>query len=265
MKRTVLITGASSGLGYEFAKLFANDGADLVLVARRVARLEEIAADLGREHRTHVATLGMDLSDPAAPEAIARTLEERGIEVDVLVNSAGMGVFGKFTETPAAAELALIQVNVTALTHLTKLVLPGMVRRGFGRVLNVASTAAFQPGPLMAVYYAAKAYVLSFSEAIASELAGTGVTVTALCPGPTATDFHSTAEMDVGALHSLGVMMDGSTVARIGYRALVRGKRVVIPGLGNRLVAQVVRFAPRRLVTRVVRGLQDRLVGRTAS
>src|SRR5438128_1555599 len=191
-----LITGASSGIGLELAKLFARDEHDVVLVARRADKLKQLAAQLGSAHNIRATVIPADLADPAAPEEIFRALRAADVELDVLVNNAGFGVTGPFLATDAAAELRMIQVNVTALTHLTKLFLPGMLGRGAGRVLNVASTAGFQPGPLMAVYYATKAYVISFSDALAEELRGTGVTVTCLCPGPTKTGFQEAAHMD---------------------------------------------------------------------
>jgi short-subunit dehydrogenase len=177
--------------------------------------------------------------------------------VDVLVNNAGFGLNGRFAETDLDRELAMIQVNIAALTHLTKLFLKPMVERGRGRILNVASTAAFQPGPLMAVYYASKAYVLSFSEAIAEELGGTGVTVTALCPGPTATGFAEAAEMTNSRLFKLKKPMTSMDVAKAGYRAMQRGKRIVVTGAMNKLLAQSVRISPRALVTKVTRTLQE--------
>ena len=182
MKETALITGASSGIGLDLARLFAKDGHDVVLVARSEGKLREIAAELERDFGMTAHVIVADLAKPDAPQTLVAQLP---VDVDVLVNNAGFGVLGPFVETDLAKELEMIQVNVVALTHLTKLLLPPMVARRRGRVLNVASTAAFQPGPLMAVYYATKAYVLSFSEAIADELRDSGVTVTALCPGPT--------------------------------------------------------------------------------
>ena len=185
-------------------------------------------------------------------------LEARGIDVDVLVNNAGYALYGAFTETDLADELAMIQVNIVALTHLTKLLVRKMVARKDGRVLNVASTAAFQPGPLMAVYYATKAYVLSFSEALANELSGTGVTVTALCPGPTKTGFQARAQMEESKLVRGKEIMTSETVARAGYAGMMKGKTVVIPGMSNKMLAQAVRFLPRNTVTKMVRNAQER-------
>jgi uncharacterized protein len=255
MKETALITGASSGIGLDLARLFAKDGHDVVLVARSEGKLREIAAELERDFGVTAHVIVADLARPDAPQ---RLVADHPVDVDVLVNNAGFGVAGPFIENDLAKELEMIQVNVVALTHLTKLLLPPMIARRRGRVLNVASTAAFQPGPLMAVYYATKAYVLSFSEALANEVQGTGVTVTALCPGPTATEFQQRAQMEHARLMRSPLMMDAAAVARVGYRALIAGKTVAIPGWANRLAAFTVRFTPRGLATRVVRQINER-------
>lgn len=251
------MTGASSGIGLELASLAARDHHDLVLVARRRDRLESIGRGLAEEFGIVVTVLDKDLADPAAPAAIARECEALAIAPDILVNNAGLGVYGRFAETPLARELEMIQVNVTALTHLTKLFLPGMIARGRGRILNVASTAAFQPGPLMAIYYASKAYVLSFSEALANETAGTGVTVTALCPGPTITEFQKAAGVETTHLFRSPLVMAAGPVARAGWDGMKRGRRVVIPGLRNRTLVQALRVTPRRLATAVARKVQE--------
>jgi hypothetical protein len=255
---TVLVTGASSGIGLELVRLFARDGYHVAMVARSEGRLREIGKDLELRMGATSTVVGADLSDPLAPPDVLRRVEDEGLEVDVLVNNAGYGSYGLFAATDVVAELSMIQVNVTALTHLTKLFLPAMIRRKRGAILNVASTAAFQPGPLMAVYYATKAYVLSFSEALANELQGTGVTVTALCPGPTRTGFQAGAKMEESRLVRGPWVMDAARVARVGYDGLRRGKTLVIPGLANRLLAQSIRFTPRKLVTRIVRSMQER-------
>ncbi|HEX7680326.1 MAG TPA: SDR family oxidoreductase [Thermoanaerobaculia bacterium] len=253
MQRTALITGASSGIGLELARLFAADKWDVALVARTEPKLRELAAQLEKEHGITVHVVAADLSRPEAPAEIVKTLTDRGIAIEALVNNAGFGLSGEFVKSDLTAELEMIQVNVTALTHLTKLVLPPMVERKRGAILNVASTASFQPGPLMAVYYATKAYVLSFSEAIADELRNTGVTVTALCPGPTATGFASAANVEGSLLFKMTRPARSSDVARAGYEAMKRGTRVVVPGMKNKLLAQSVRISPRRLVTAIVR------------
>ncbi|MBW4597253.1 MAG: SDR family oxidoreductase [Brasilonema angustatum HA4187-MV1] len=256
-QQTALITGASGGIGYELAKLFADDGYNLVLVARNERKLAEIANDFKQKFRIAVKVIAKDLSIPTAAEEIFQQLQQEAIKVDVLVNNAGFATYGLFHKLELAPELQMMQVNMVCLTHLTKLFLKDMVKQGFGRVLNIASTAAFQPGPLMAVYYATKAYVLSFSEAIANELDGTGVTVTALCPGPTESNFQQRAAMEDSKLVSGQKIMDAETVAKIGYRALLEGRSVVIPGVKNKILAESVRFTPRKLVTKLVRSMQE--------
>jgi uncharacterized protein len=259
---TALITGASSGIGLELASIAAADRHDLVLVARQRERLDSVGRGLAEEYGVRVSVLSKDLTNPSAPAELGRELAERGIAPDVLVNNAGIGVYGFFAETPLERELETLQVNIVALTHLTKLFLPGMLQRHRGRILNVASTAAFQPGPIMAVYYASKAYVLSFSEALSSECAGTGVTVTALCPGPTRTEFESRAGSPPGiAVRKKAFLMSASEVARDGWSGMKAGKRLVIPGFANRLLVQVERVTPRRLVTAMSRRVREPIRG----
>jgi uncharacterized protein len=254
MAGTALITGASGGIGLELARLFARDRYDLVLVARRADALERLGSELAAQHGVRYWVIGADLAEPGAVATIVGRLPPEALPVSVLVNNAGFGTSGPFATTDLATELELLQVNIVALTTLTKLLLPPMLARRNGRILNVASTAAFQPGPFMAVYYASKAYVLSFSEAIAEELRGTGITVTALCPGPTATAFLSRAGLSGNRLaaHS-PLTMAAAPVARAGYRGLQRGARVVIPGLGNKILAMIVPLSPRRIVLKVMR------------
>ena len=252
-RETALITGASSGIGWDFAHIMAPDF-DLIVTARNQKKLEELASQLESARGARVHVIPADLARPQAPEEIFAEIAHRGLQVDALVNNAGFGAYGAFKSTSLQEELDMLQVNVTAVTHLTKLALPGMLERKRGRILNVASTAGFQPGPLMAVYYATKAYVISFSEAIANELKGTGVTVTCLCPGPTATEFAARADMEKSRLFMLG-RMRSQDVARAGYRGMLRGKRLVIPGLMNKLVMQSVRFTPRKMVTAIAGSL----------
>ena len=250
-----LITGASVGIGYELAKVFARNGYDLVLLARNREQLQKVAAEcqsLGAAARV----LMKDLAIPAAPQDIFDELTRDGVQIDVLVNNAGFGTHGPFAEIDTDADLRLLQVNIVALTHLTKLFLRPMLARGDGKILNVASTAALQPGPLMATYYASKAYVLSFSEAVAAEVSGRGVTVTALCPGPVQTEFQKRAGIETARLFS-GYVMDAATVARAGFDALMRGKRVAIPGVSNKLLAFASRLGPRRLATWVTGKLNE--------
>ncbi len=246
---TALVTGASGGIGADLARVFAKNGHDLVLVARSRDKLEELAASLtGVRSRVIVA----DLGDPASPSRVA---EEAG-SIDVLVNNAGFGLRGAFaTETSGARELEMIQLNIGALTHLTKLFVPGMVERKSGRVLNVASTAAFLPGPFMAVYYATKAYVVSFSQALSEELDGTGVTVTALCPGPTRTGFVEAAAMGSTPLFSSPAVMDSPEVAEAAFAACVAGQRMVIPGVLNWIGAASSGWAPMSVTAKLARRL----------
>lgn len=236
--RTALITGASSGIGRELAILFAEDGCNLVLVARNRSRLESLAADLRARHHIAVQTIACDLSKPAAPRAIEEALTRQCIEVDILVNNAGTQVYGKFAEQDLDRQLAMIMVNADALVHLTHLLLPGMIRRGSGRILNLGSTGAFAPGPLNAVYCATKAFVVSFSQAIAAELAGTGVTVTALCPGATDTAFITRHGMQ--DVRIFRYPMPPTRVAQIGFHALQKGCPLIVAGFQNQL--QVLGF-----------------------
>jgi short-subunit dehydrogenase len=256
-RRSALVTGPSSGIGLELATLLAHDRHDLVLVARSRGKLDDIGRALHEEYGITATVVARDLADAESPRAIADEIATRGVAVDVLVNNAGFGVYGFFAETTLEKELEMIRVNVTALTHLTKLFLPGMIARRSGRILNVASTAAFQPGPLMAVYYATKAYVLSFSEALANETHGTGVTVTALCPGPTITEFQKGAGLENTNLFNSPLVMSAAEVARAGYEGMLAGRRVVVPGFGNNLLVQAARIAPRRLVTAIARKIQE--------
>jgi len=249
---TVLVTGASSGIGRELAKCFAAEGCRLVLVARKRQALEALAEELRRAHQTHAEVLTADLAEPGTPARIFAHLEGRGTRVDVLVNNAGFGARGRFAQLPLERQLEMLQVNITALTHLTGLFLPGLLARRRGGVLNVASTAAFQPGPGMAVYFATKAYVLSFSEAIAEELAGTGVTVSTLCPGPTETNFMAVAGGRSSMLFRRAAM-SAESVARIGHRAFRQGQCVAVAGLRNRVLAFSTRLAPRALVRKIAR------------
>ena len=242
-EKTALVTGASAGLGAELARLFAADGHDVVLVARRRDKLEALGSELEAKHAVRSVAVAEDLGDREAPTRIVKELEKRGIAVEFLVNNAGFGTNGAFAELEPGRELELLQVNVVALVHLTRLVVPAMVARGSGRILNLGSTAGFLPGPFMADYYASKAFVNSFSQALWYELRGTGVTVTVSCPGATATEFAQVAGSDKSRLFQAGAM--GATqVATHAYRAMMRGKRVAIPGLFNKLQMQSLRLSP---------------------
>ena len=255
-RKTALITGASFGIGLELARIFAREDHNLVLVARSADRLRQLASELERAHSTRSLILATDLTEPGAAAYVLDQTTRANIAVDILVNNAGFGQYGLFAESDLDVCLRQIQLNVTTLTHLTRLYLPEMIERKSGRILNVASTAAFQPGPLMAVYFATKAYVLHFSEALANEVKGTGVAVTCLCPGATATEFHKRANATGMRLLSMG-KMDARTVAEDGYRALMAGKPLVISGLKNWLTAHAVRFGPRRMVTAIARKTQE--------
>ncbi|MBK1986822.1 SDR family oxidoreductase [Sphaerospermopsis aphanizomenoides BCCUSP55] len=256
-QETALITGAASGIGYQLACIFASANYNLVLVDRNEFKLLEIAIDFKEKFDILVKTIVKDLSIPTSPEEIFTELQQAGVHIDILVNNAGFGTYGLFNETNLISELEMLQVNLVCLTHLTKLFLKDMVKMGKGKILNVASAAAFQPGPLMAVYFATKAYVLSFSEAIANELEGTGVAVTVLCPGGTVSAFHERTGMANSKLVKSQKMMDAQTVAQIGYHALMTGKTIVVPGLLNKILAKIVGFFPRKMVTKIVRSMQE--------
>jgi uncharacterized protein len=255
--QTALITGASAGLGYEFAKLFARGKYNLVLVARSGPKLAELAEELRQRYGVSVKTIALDLGLPRAAQDLFEETQRAGLHIDILVNNAGYGKSGEFAAIPLEEDYGQIQLNVTTLTLLTKLYLGPMLERRSGKIMNVASTAAFQPGPLMAVYYATKAYVLSFSEAIADELRNSGVQVTCFCPGATLTEFQKRAETENSRLFKQLAPMDAKSVAEDGYRALMAGKRLAISGFRNWLVAESVRFAPRKWVTAISRWVAE--------
>ncbi len=258
---TALITGASAGLGLEYAKLFAADGHDLVLVARRRDRLEALAKELTEQRKVRVEVIDLDLSAPGAVAKLLAEVARLGLPIDFLVNNAGFGSNGLFAELPVARELEMVQLNIAALLELTRAVLPQMLARKSGRVLNIGSTAGFQAGPFMATYYASKAFVNSFTEALAYELRGSGVTATVSCPGPTATEFTAVAGTAHSALTKLGESR-ADQVAREGYRAMHAGKRMVVHGLKNKLGTLSVRFSPRALVLAIAASLNRSKLGR---
>lgn len=258
---TALITGASSGIGESLARQLAAHGAHLILVARTEDRLHALAAELGARYRVQVHVLPADLNRPGAAAELHAAVQARGLNVDILVNNAGLGGYGEFSTQPADEIDRMIAVNISALTGLTRAFLPDMLARGRGRVLNVASTAAFQPGPLMAVYYATKAYVLSFSEAVAEEVAGSGVSVTALCPGPVQTGFQAVSrlgESDLLSGPARLVILSADEVARQGVRGLLVGQRVVVAGRLNRVQTLLPRLLPRAVMTRLIGRVQAR-------
>ncbi len=255
---TALITGASGGIGLELARLCAKGGHDLILVARNGPKLEELGKYLAGMYGVRTEIIVADLTDPAAPRTIMDEVAARGMGVDVLVNNAGFGDWGLFGRASLERQLAMIQLNVTALTELTRLVLPRMVTQRKGRILNVGSTAGFAPGPLMAVYYATKAFVISFSQAIGEEFRGTGITVTVLCPGPTRTGFAVEAGVGDSNLFNGPNVMAVEPVAVAGYRGMMRGASVVIPGFANKLLIFSIRTTPRWLLVRITRWFQER-------
>lgn len=257
MRRTALITGASKGIGRELAIIFARQGYDLVLVARSKALLEELGKRLSKKYKMEVTTIEKDLTCKEAPEEIFQELEGR--RIDILVNNAGFGDYKEFAHSEWEKQYLMIQLNITALMHMTKLFLPNMIKQGYGKVLNLASTAAFLPGPNMSVYYASKAAVLSFSQAISKELKGCNVTVTALCPGPTSTNFERTAGLINSKLfHSLKVT-DAKKVALYGYKALMKGKPVAVEGLFNKMLIISTKLAPRGVVLAMIDQIQSKL------
>lgn len=253
MKKTALVTGASGGLGAEFARIHASKGDNLVLVARSKDKMDLLKSELEAKYAVGVHVIAGDLSDNALPKAIYDALKLQNIQVDYLINNAGFGDYGFFAECNWEKQQEMIQLNVTALAHMTRLFLPGMVERKSGKVLNIASTAAFQPGPTMSVYFATKAFVLNFSEAIANELKGTGVTVTAFCPGATATGFKAAASLDKSSLFKGKGIAGSREVAECGYKAMMKGRTVAVHGWMNALMAYSVGFVPRKLVTAIAR------------
>jgi short-subunit dehydrogenase len=247
-----LITGASSGIGRELTRIFARQGTNLVLVARDEGRLEQLADEVRKANGVDVMVMAFDLSRVGAAQEIFIKLQLESIRIDFLVNNAGFDVYGRFFETDLALELQMIHVNLIALTQLTKFFLADMVERGYGKILNLGSTGSFVASPLNAVYSATKAYVLSFSEALTEELRRSGVTVTALCPGATKTEFQQRAGMNEIRLLRLGVM-DAEAVAEIGFRAMMSGKRIIVPGFFNKLQVFLTRLLPRRVMVRAAR------------
>lgn len=259
---TALVTGASAGIGLELCKLLAADGYDLILVARREDVLRRLAGELGARHGIQARVIAVDLSAPEAADRVFRDAEGGSTTPDILVNNAGFGALGPYLDADPAEELGMVRVNMSVPTRLTRLFLDGMIARGSGRILNVASTAAYQPGPLMSVYYATKSYLLSYSQALWEELRGLGVTVTCLCPGPTLTEFQKRARMEDVPMFKGPWVEDAATVARNGYRGMMRGKRVVISGFMNRMGALAVRFMPTRPLLGIVRRLNEKIVAR---
>jgi short-subunit dehydrogenase len=256
MIKTALVTGAASGLGYELSLLLANDGYNLILVDIDGTNLKKVKSELVSTYNCEVDILIKDLSKPDAAAGIVNEINP--VSVDVLINNAGFGLFGTFSDTDWQRESEMLHLHILTSTHLTKLLLEGMLKKGSGKILNISSLAAFQPGPLMSIYYASKAYMLSFSEAIANELKGTGVTVTALCPGPTKTSFQEMVSND-SSENKIGFNMAcAKQVAVYGYKAMHKGKTVAIPGRFNKLLSALPRFLSRNRATSIVRRIQEK-------
>jgi len=251
MRETALITGATSGIGYALSRIFAEKGYDLVLVARTEEKLNRISEEFSTRHGTHARAVPMDLTAPSAPEELHERLAVEGIQIDVLVNSAGIALHGKFSESSAERQRNLIQLNIASPTQLCRLFGADMAGRGNGRILNVSSTAAFQAGPFLSTYYASKAYLLLFSEALHREFKRDGVTVTALCPGPTRTEFFRRNDISRTRLDRSPLMMDAARVAEAGFSAMMAGKPLAIPGAMNKLLVFLVRLSPRRTAASV--------------
>jgi uncharacterized protein len=258
--KTALITGASSGIGLELAKIFASKGVNLILVSRNVIELAKLGTELSAEYNIFTEELEKDLSVPGSAKEIFDEVRSLSFDIDYLVNDAGFGDYGLFYESEWNKQERMINVNMLALTHLVRLFLPAMVKKGSGRIMNVASTAGFQPGPLMSVYYATKAYVISFSEAIANELEGTGVTVTALCPGPTVSGFQKTAHIEKTNLINGKKIPSAKEVAEFGYKAMMKGKPVAVHGFKNKELAFLSHHAPKNMVLKSARKLNEERV-----
>jgi hypothetical protein len=259
MNKTAVVTGAASGFGYEFSKLLAEDSYDLVLVGNNGAGLQKVKHELENRYGIDINVIEHDLSKPGSATTIYSLIKQ--YNTDVLINNAGFGFSGFFAATNWKYEEKMIHLHIVTLTHLTKLVLADMTARGSGRIMNVSSVAAFQAGPLMAVYYATKAYILLFSEALANEVKGTGVTVTVFCPGQTATNFQKTvAEYSNLKLSDTGMFMaNPQRIAKIGYKAMLAGKSVSVPGIINKLIVQMNRIMPRKATISLVRIMQEKI------
>ena len=255
-RKVALVTGASGGIGEAFARKLAADGYALVLVARSDGELNRVAGLVTAEHDLPVATVPIDLTAPGAADEVEKEFERRNITPEIVVNNAGFGLNGPVTDLGRQRQIDMVDLNIRMLTDFSLRFIPAMRERGRGGIINIASTAAYMPGPFMAVYYASKAYVLSFSEALATELKGTGITVTTVCPGPTATGFQSAAGMEKAALVKLFPMMSAEEVAELGYEGFRKGKRVVIPGSMNRIIAAITPIIPNRIILPLVRMLQ---------
>lgn len=255
---TALITGASNGIGLELAKVHASKGDNLVLVARNKSKLDILKTELENQYKVKVYVIDKDLSASNSAKEVYEETTKQKIQIDYLINNAGFGDFGMFVETDWNKELQMINLNITTLTQFTKLYLQDMIKRRSGKIMNVASTAAFQSGPTMAVYYATKAYVLSFSEAVDNEVRDKGITVTTLCPGATESGFQAAAAMEESKLVKGKKLPTSKEVAEYGYSSMMKGKTVAIHGMMNWLMANSVRFTPRAIVVKLTRMIQDK-------
>lgn len=252
---TVLITGASSGIGYEFSKLFAEKGYNLVITARREERLSELK-NIYPENDIEI--ISCDLSKEGSSEYLYNEIKKRNIKINILINNAGFGLFGEFQESDIVKEQEMINLNIKTLMELTKFFSKDMLVENFGKILNVASIAAFQPGPYMSVYYASKAFVLSFSEAVRNELRKTGVNISVLCPGPVKTEFEKSADLEKSKLFSILKPVDAKKVAQKGYEGLYRNKAIIIPGFFNKTAVFMSRFIPRGIIVNMARKIQEK-------
>ena len=258
VKKYALITGASAGIGYDLAKMAGADGRNLILVARSAEKLNALAVELRKNNDTEVVTIPVDLSDEKGVNKLLDEIASQNLKIDILVNNAGFGDFGDFSKADLSKNMEMIRLNIGALTQLTHAIMQQMLGSGKGRIMNVASTAAFLPGPGMAVYYASKAYVLSFSEALSRELKGSGVTVTALCPGPTDTSFATAAGLGKSLMHRMLPPATSAEVAKAGYKAMMKGKTIEIPGFMNKLTAITPRLTPRSIVRNMIYGIHKK-------
>jgi uncharacterized protein len=255
--KTALITGASNGIGLELAKIFASKGTNLIIVSRNVIELTKLRMELSEKYKIYVEEIEKDLSVPGAAQQVYDEVKSLDFDVDYLINNAGFGDYGFFHQCDWDKQERMINLNILALTQLTRLFLPDMIKRKSGKILNVASTAAFQPGPLMSVYYASKAYVLSFSEAIANELEGTGVTVTALCPGPTKSGFQKASNVEHSKYINATSIPTAKKVAEYAYKTMMKGKRVAVHGLMNKELTFLSPRSPRKFILKMVRKMNE--------
>ena len=258
MNPIALITGASSGIGLELAKIHASKGDNLILVARNVSALNQLKEEILQTSKIEITIISKDLSLPNAALELYTEVREKNLQINYLINNAGFGDYGYFHESDWNKTNEMIQLNITALTQLCRLFLPDLIATKNTRIMNVASVAAFLPGPLMAVYYATKAYVLHFSEALANELKGTGVTITALCPGPTESGFQAAANLENSKMIKDKKFPSSKQVAEFGYRKMMQGQTVAIEGTMNCIMVNTVRFTPRNMVAKIVRNMQDK-------